>query len=117
MAVTYRAATSTTVTFPSAAISVTILGSILGTCAAAGSIQKKKQRAQSTRRIFIAHLETLPGISVLRVSGRSRVAWRGTIAQPASRTETPPERSMLVPAKGSETHPLDRQQRPIVNRH
>src|SRR6202022_728377 len=117
MAVTYRAATSTTVSFPPRSVSVTIRGSTLGTCAEAAPVPRKKHRGQSPGSIFIIHLQALSGISALRVSGRSRVAWRGTTALRDSRREKPPEKSMLGPAKGSETHPLDRRQRPVVNRH
>src|SRR6266404_3322132 len=117
MAVTYRAATSTTVIFPSRSVSATIRGSTLGTCAKAAPVPRKKHKGQSPRSIFIVHLQALPGSSVLRVSGPSRAAWRGTTVLHDSHRDKLPEKSMLGPAKGSETHPLDRRQRPVVNHH
>src|SRR5271157_671615 len=116
MAVTYRAATSTTVTFPSRSVSVTIRGSTLGTCADAALVPREKHKSQSPRSTFIVHLHILPRSSALRVSARSRVAWRGTVGPHDSRSRILPGKSRLGPAKGSETHPLDRRQQQAVDR-
>src|SRR5579859_2691983 len=117
MAVTYRAATSTTATFPSRSVSVAIRGSTLETCADAAPIARRKHKSQSPRSIFIVHLYALSGTSALQVSGQSPAPGRGITGPHDLRKEKLAEKSMLVPAKGSETHPLDRRQRPVVDRH
>src|SRR5690242_19662130 len=117
MAVTYRAATSTTVTFPSRSVSVTIRGSTFEACANAKLVPKEKHKSHSPQTVFIVHLQVLSRSSALQFSGYSRVARRGTTGPHDLRNKKPLGKSMLGPAKGSGTHPLDRRQRLIEDRY
>src|SRR5258708_39333879 len=117
MAVTYRTATSTTATFPPRYVLVVIRGSTLESCADAAHITRRRHKSQNPRSIFIVHLLVLLKCSVLRASGQSHVAWRGTTAPRDSRKGKLLEKSMLGPGIGSGTKLLDMWQRLIVKRN
>src|SRR5689334_8630253 len=117
MVVTYRAATSTTVTLSSRSGSVMIRGWTLEACANIKLVPKQENKSHIPHSLFTVHLQVLSENSALRVSGQSHVASRDTTSRHDLRIEKPLGKKMLSPEKGFVTHPLDRRRRSIVGRH